>query len=120
MKKPNLITMTVVLCFLVLAAFIPSNASALAPSAPSGLTATCVQCGQIDLSWNPCSDTCLYYVFRSNSHDGSYSLLSATKTPGYRDTNLCPTNLTYFYKVVAIGNNYRFSPSSLPAAALNI
>ncbi len=87
------------------------------PSVPSGLSATATNCSQIDLSWNPSTDTGGsglngYKVYRNGS------FLKQVSAPA---TTLSDTGLTastqYTYQVSAIDNAGNESARSVPCSA---
>jgi hypothetical protein len=75
----------------------------IAPSAPTGLTATAATCGQVDLSWGASTDNAggsglySYTVYRS---DGVNSNIGASRT-WFDDTNFVKSSSTLTYYVVA-------------------
>ena len=90
----------------------------LAP--PSGLTATSIGSGEIDLSWTDNSVTATsYQVLRSTSSGGSFEALDpvdASSDPIYADTTVAP-GTTYYYEVVAATDTAQSAPSATASAA---
>ena len=77
-------------------------ASATAPSAPTGVTAT-VSGSQIYISWNSVSNATSYKVYRSSSASGTYSQIgSATSNTYLYDSN--PLTGYNYYKVTAVNS----------------
>ena len=82
-------------------------------SAPYNLTASGSSVSKINLNWLAASDIRTgFEIWRSNSSNGTYSLLNsvAGNVSTYTDSNLT-ANTTYFYKVRAV-NNTKFSAFS--------
>ncbi len=80
------------------------------PSAPTGLKATS-QSSYIELTWNSVSDAVKYYIYRSTSSSGSYSLLDESYTTSYQD-KVVSAGTTYYYKVSAVNYAGEGSKSS--------
>ena len=98
-----------------------ANATTLV-NAPSGLTATDISAGQIDLSWtdNDGGAAIGYQVLRSTTSTG-FTLLYDTGTTGagvhaYTDTHVLPST-TYYYEVLAYTADAESAPSSSANAA---
>ncbi|NQT84096.1 hypothetical protein HQ563_13805, partial [bacterium] len=90
------------------------------PAPPEGLTATAGDT-IVDLDWddNTEPDRDGYYVYRSESESGTYSLITtqAVSPSFYQDTGLA-NGVTYYYKVSAV--DFSGNPSALsepPASA---
>lgn len=84
-----------------------------APETPTGLViATPNSTTQLVLSWtaNTDSDLSGYYVYRSTSSGGTFSLVSSAGSNSYTDSGLS-ANTTYYYKVSA------YDTSSFESAA---
>ncbi|MGC7869924.1 cell wall-binding repeat-containing protein [Desulfosporosinus sp. SYSU MS00001] len=77
--------------------------SSTVPSAPSNLIASVVSSTQIYLSWSAVSNANFYYVYRSTSPYGTYTVVASPTTAYYTDSTVS-TNTTYYYKVAAVGN----------------
>ena len=78
------------------------------PADPSGLSATSISHGQIDLSWTDNSNNETgFEVHRSTTSSGPYSLIhtTAADASGYSDTNGLLPNTTYYYVVRAINSS---------------
>jgi alpha-N-arabinofuranosidase len=68
-----------------------------APQPPAGLTATAgVQ--QVSLNWSSASGIQGYRVWRSDSLDGTYSVIGTTTNPTFSDLNVA-SNTVYYYAV---------------------
>ncbi|WP_045573854.1 fibronectin type III domain-containing protein, partial [Desulfosporosinus sp. I2] len=112
MKKYNFKLITLVLCLLISTLIFPKNTLALStPLAPTNLTATVSSTNQINLTWNPASYATGYYVYRSTSPTGTYSIIATPQTTSYIDSSLS-LNTTYYYKVRAINSVGTSSESS--------
>jgi parallel beta-helix repeat protein len=74
-----------------------------APTAPSGLTATIISEGQIDLAWTDNSTDEIYFIVERSDNGGSYALLGATVggDTSYSDLTVAP-NVVYAYRVKAV------------------
>jgi hypothetical protein len=70
------------------------------PSAPTGLITTGATSNSITISWNPVSGATGYYVYRSLTYSGTYTLRGTVTTTSYTDTGLS-AGTTYYYKVAA-------------------
>jgi fibronectin type 3 domain-containing protein len=88
-----------------------------APATPTGVSAWDLSSTSIGVSWSPVSGATRYYVYRSTSGDGEYSLIdpTASASVSYTDTGLSP-NATYYYKVEA-WNDIGTSPQSSSVSA---
>jgi chitodextrinase len=85
----------------------------MAPSIPTGLTATSVSSTQINLAWNASSDAVWVVGYRV-SRNGN--LLSTSTGTSYQNTGLAP-GTTYTYTVAAYDAAGNFSAESSPASA---
>ncbi len=99
-----------------------SNNATTFLNAPSGLSATEISAGQINLSWtdNDGGAAIGYQVLRSTSSTG-FTLLYDTGTTGagvhaYTDTHVFPST-TYYYEVLAYTADAASAPSSSANAA---
>ncbi len=54
----------------------------------------------VTIKWNEVSDATKYYVYRSTSISGSYSLVTSTASTSYKDTGLT-SGETYYYRIAA-------------------
>ena len=70
------------------------------PAAPTGLVATAVGTGRIDLSWNLASGATEYHLLRATASGGPYSQVASVTHPtnSYSDTGLTG-GVTYYYVV---------------------
>jgi len=99
------------------------------PSVPTGLTATPSGADQIYLSWNSSSSASYYYLYRSTSYSGTYTLVTSTNSTSYTDSGLS-IYTTYYYKVMAVNSlgssdyssivNATTSTVSYPTAPINL
>ncbi|MEW6027447.1 MAG: fibronectin type III domain-containing protein, partial [Planctomycetota bacterium] len=91
------------------------------PSTPTGLAATAVSSGQIDLAWTASTDTggsglAGYKVYQS-TNGITYALRSTLNaTTSYNDSGLSAST-TYWYKVASYDNAGNTSGQSSPASA---
>lgn len=76
-----------------------SNADTTAPTAPTGLTATATDAGQVDLSWAASTDNTAVVGYEVNRD--TTSVATGVKTTSYSDTNVTAST-TYSYNVVAV------------------
>jgi uncharacterized repeat protein (TIGR02543 family) len=81
-----------------------------APSAPTGVTAYAYP-SNVYLYWNLVYEAEYYYVYRSNSAYGTYTLVEETTGTSYYDYELSP-NTTYYYKITAVNGAGESSFSS--------
>jgi hypothetical protein len=86
------------------------------PSAPTGLTATPISCNEIDLSWNPSTDTDAtpvvgYRIYRENV---SYKI--GITTTDYQDFNVNPGPIYEYYVVAYDGAPLWSAPSNTASA----
>src|SRR5256886_12504620 len=96
---------------------------AVAPSSPTGLTATAVSSSQINLSWAPPADNggsaiTGYKIERSTDGGATWTVLvvnTGSATTMYSDTGLAHTT-TYTYRVSAINSIGTGSPSTNASA----
>lgn len=82
-----------------------------APSAPAQLALSKASKDSIELSWKPINDAVMYYIYRSKSEDGTYSLVGTSTKPIFSDSVATTTN--YYYKISAV-NTGGFSERSKP------
>jgi fibronectin type 3 domain-containing protein len=82
----------------------PINTPPVGPSAPTGLTATAQQLGQVALSWNAVSGATSYNIYNSTTSGGPYltAVYGVTNT-SYTDGLMIP-NKTYYYTVTALNS----------------
>ncbi|MDL2280639.1 fibronectin type III domain-containing protein [Selenomonadales bacterium OttesenSCG-928-I06] len=74
------------------------------PQPPLNVVARALSQTSIIVSWSPVNNADLYYVYRSDSENGTYSLVGITPTTNYTDTGLNP-GTTYYYKVASLNNS---------------
>lgn len=111
MRKLFLKLMAISLCALLAISFCPKPSLAAIPSIPTGLSATSVSSGQINLSWHYNSDAAYYYIYRSTSYYDSYSIIGYQSANSYTDTGLA-SGTTYYYRIQAFNNEGSSSLSS--------
>jgi subtilisin family serine protease/fibronectin type 3 domain-containing protein len=70
-------------------------------AAPTGLTATGVSKGQINLNWTAVTGATKYIIYRATSQTGTYSYVGTSTTNAYSNAWL-GANTTYWYKVSAV------------------
>lgn len=87
------------------------GSSTTKPSTPTGLKATANQ-SYIGLSWNAVSNATKYYIYRSESAYGTYSLLDESYTNSYTDRKVLVSGKTYYYKISAVNIGGESSQSS--------
>ena len=80
-----------------------------APSAPNNLAIT-PGYGQISLTWSPATLATNYYLKRSFTSGGPYTILASLTTTSYTDTNVL--NGTNYFYVVSASNSGGESPNS--------
>lgn len=90
-------------------------------AAPSGLTATAVSSGQIDLSWTSHSPEATGFRLERAQNAAFTVGLTTFNTAGtsFNDTGLTPAT-TYYYRVFAVGVNAVSAPSAPPASATTL
>lgn len=69
-------------------------------SSPDNLSAEFRGSSEINLDWDPVSNTSSYYVYRATSYSGTYTKIATVTTSYYYDTNVSD-DTTYYYKVQA-------------------
>ena len=84
------------------------------PAAPSGLTAVAFN-GQVQLNWNAYPTATNYFVKRSTSNGGPYTIIGGSATTGYLDATVV-NGVTYYYVVSAV-NAFAESSNSAQASA---
>jgi len=91
------------------------------PSAPTGVTATANSLSSIIVSWQSVTGATGYYIYRSESYNGTYSEVGTSATTSYADNSLSAYT-AYYYKVAAYNSggtsnrsNYIASAATLPA-----
>ena len=70
-------------------------------TAPSVKTDYLISTGKPYIKWTAVSGASKYYVYRSGSKDGTYTLLGTTTATNYTD-NKANAGYTYYYKVKAV------------------
>jgi len=70
------------------------------PAVPATLGATPINATTINLSWNAVSGATKYYVYKSSTANGGYSMVNSSTSPSCTETLLDPST-TYYYKVTA-------------------
>ncbi len=95
-------------------AITPAAAIPIAPSAPSGLTATASSPTQVGLSWSPAIAGSAPISGYTIMRDGV--AIGTTSATMYSDSNLTPST-SYSYSVTASDTNYNISAASNTATA---
>lgn len=85
-----------------------TNVDTTAPAAPTGLSATAVDSGQVDLKWNNATGTTV--VGYEVSRDGK-TIATGVKAANYSDTNVS-ADTTYSYSVIAVNGTGNKSAAS--------
>lgn len=86
------------------------------PAAPTGLTATAISAGQINLAWTASSGANSYNVKRSTSPSGSYAIIAQGITStSYSDTSV-NAGTTYYYVASAVNPSGESANSSQASA----
>lgn len=70
------------------------------PAPPSGLTATAIGTGRIDLLWSASAGATEYHVLRATVSGGPYTQIASVTTTSHSDTGLT-AGVTYYYVVRA-------------------
>jgi len=70
------------------------------PAAPAGLKSASASYNSIRLTWTAVTGANGYYIYRSTSSAGPYSLVATVTTAYYTNTSLI-TGKIYYYKVIA-------------------
>ncbi|WP_407306763.1 cell wall-binding repeat-containing protein [Desulfosporosinus sp. SB140] len=96
-----------------------TTASNSIPSAPTDVTATVASINQIYLTWDSVSYATYYYVYRSTSPYGTYSIVGVPTTTNYTDSSVT-ANTTYYYKLQAVGSAGTSSDSAIVNATTTI
>ena len=101
---------------------LPSAGNTIAPSAPTGLSAT-AGTSIVSLDWNNNSESDLYAydIYRSTTSGSGYSKINLvrSKDSNYTDTNVI-NSTTYYYVVKAVDTNFNSSgySSQVPATPI--
>jgi len=82
---------------------------------PTNVSATTASSSSITVSWYSVTDASEYYIFRSSSLSGTYSLVGSSTSTSYTDTGLSAST-TYYYKVAAYNSAGTGSQSSYASA----
>ena len=77
------------------------DASAPAPSAPTGLRIESARQDAVTLRWNAVSGALVYYVYQSSAAEGPFRKIATTTEPSYTDRATARTANAY-YQVVAV------------------
>ncbi|MBI4267091.1 MAG: hypothetical protein HY668_01835 [Chloroflexi bacterium] len=113
-KAGRLCTVMLVFC-LLLTGVVPSGAASAAPVAPSGLMATLVNSGRIDLAWtdNSANETGFRITSATNAAftSGVVTFSVSANVTTYSDTHVQP-GTTYYYRVTAFDATGDSSPSN--------
>ncbi|MCG1024851.1 cell wall-binding repeat-containing protein [Dehalobacter sp.] len=72
-------------------------------SAPANVVAIPLSSAEINIAWNPVSNSTNYIVYRSTSYDGTYANIASVTIPSYIDRNL-PSGMTFYYKVQSVNS----------------
>jgi len=92
------------------------------PSAPAGVTAAVNSESSITVGWGSVTGATGYYIYRSESYNGTYSEIGTSETASYADTDLL-SSTAYYYKIAAYnsggtgtqsGYAYAYTPPSVP------
>jgi len=70
------------------------------PATPTGFSATSEASSSVYLSWYSASNATGYYIYRSESVNGTYNRVGNTSSSPYTDTGLSAST-TYYYKITA-------------------
>jgi hypothetical protein len=95
-----------------------SKGVTVGPPAPTGLVATAVSTGQVNLSWSAATTATQYEVLRSSA-PGVFTTVTMTPLTTFNDTTVSPTT-AYVYQVRALDAAARPSPLSAPDLATTI
>jgi len=68
------------------------------PPAPTGVSALATSSSSITVTWDEVHDVVEYYIYRSSSESGTYTLVSTQKTNSYTNNGLSE-GTTYYYKI---------------------
>ncbi|MCK4654586.1 MAG: hypothetical protein KAU01_09070 [Candidatus Cloacimonetes bacterium] len=101
----------------------PSNSGIQAPGKVTGIKVTINDFNYIDISWNPMINVDGFYIYRSQSFDGLYSILEDYITSPtdslFEDQNVIIQYNYYYYRMSAFINvggkkleGYRSEPKS--------
>lgn len=82
-----------------------------APIEPAQPALSKAEKDSIEINWKSINDAVMYYIYRSKSEGGSYSLVGTSKEPTFIDSVATTTN--YYYKINAV-NLGGFSELSTP------
>ena len=85
----------------------------LKPDAPSLTLATISSSGKIKLSWNAVEDAAKYEVYRCESRDGDYALLTTTTKTSVSNTSITVGKTYYYYVVAVTEDGTKSDPSTI-------
>ena len=88
---------------------------AVAPAAPSDLTATAVSSSQINLAWAASAGATGYEIERSLSASSGFTEVGTATATSYSDTGLT-AGTTYYYQVIATGGGKSSAASNTASA----
>jgi fibronectin type 3 domain-containing protein len=100
-------------------AYVFATTTASAPSAPATVTANTASATSISLSWTAVTGATGYYIYRSTSGEGTYTLVGSSTSASYTNTGLT-SGAGYFYMVSAYnsgGESYMSSATAFAVAA---
>lgn len=83
----------------------------VSPAAPVIKSENVPSTGKIRITWEPVENAVKYEVYRATSKTGKYSLMFTTSGTSYTNTGAVAGN-TYYYYVIAIGDNNLAGKSS--------
>lgn len=93
----------------------PNGGTAL--SAPTGVSATGRNSSSIIVSWDTVAGATGYYIYRSSTSSGTYSMVMPVGSQSSWTNSGLPANTTYYYRVSAHDKNYNESALSSPVSA---
>nr|WP_328824228.1 hypothetical protein [Metabacillus schmidteae] len=88
-----------------------------APNEPSNLVLSKATNDSVEFKWKAIEDAVMYYIYRSKSEDGSYSLVGTSTKPTFVDSVATTTNFYYKIRAVNVGGFSKISsPLKTPIA----